>query len=203
MMKDFSKLTIGVLALQGDFELHVKQLEQVGATHRLVKLPEDLVGLDGLIMPGGESSTMHTLIERFNLRPVISQFARSKPIYGTCAGMILLSSQIEDNQFGVESFGLIDISVIRTGWGRQVFSFEDEIQVLLNGSYRDIGAAFIRAPVVTRVGDGVEVLGTYRDSPVLVTQGNILAASFHNELDDDAVLLRHFLGEFCWSAADK
>jgi 5'-phosphate synthase pdxT subunit len=202
-MKDFSKLTIGVLALQGDFELHVRQLEQVGAAHRLVKLPADLEGLDGLIMPGGESSTMHTLIERFGLRSPIREFARSRPIYGTCAGMILLSRQIEDNQFGVESFGLIDISVVRTGWGRQVFSFEDDVSVLLNGSRRDIGAAFIRAPVVTKVGEGVAVLGTYRNSPVLVTQDNILAASFHNELDNDAILLRHFLGEFCWSAADK
>ena len=201
-MKDYSKLTVGVLALQGDFELHVRQLGQVGAAHRLVKLPADLEGLDGLIMPGGESSTMHILIERFGLRPAIGEFAQSRPVYGTCAGMILLSREIEDNQFGVETFGLIDISVIRTGWGRQVFSFEDEVRVHLNGSHRDIGAAFIRAPKVTTVGDGVEVLGTYRDSPVLVTQNNILAASFHNELDADAVLLRHFLSEFCWSAVN-
>jgi 5'-phosphate synthase pdxT subunit len=196
-MATFSHLTIGILALQGDYALHQRQLLSLGTAVRLVKLPRDLEGLDALIMPGGESTTMTILMNRFGLREPLAEFVAAKPVYGTCAGMILLGKGIEENQSGIVPFGQIDIDVLRNGWGRQIFSFEDTISVNLNGTPRALRAAFIRAPKVTRVGEVVQVLGTYRNSPVLVSQGITLAAAFHNELDTEGVLLRYFLENLC------
>ena len=118
---NYKDYNIGVLALQGDFERHLYQLDLLGARNRLVKLPRDLAGLDGLIMPGGESTTMNILFDRFNLREPLTEFGRSKPIYGTCAGMIMLAKHIDDNLSKVETLGLIDIDVVRNAPGRQVF----------------------------------------------------------------------------------
>ena len=195
-MKDFSALTIGVLALQGDFSRHEHQIKLLGAKGLEVRLPEQLQEIDGLILPGGESTTMNVLFDRFNLREPLTSFAGSKPVYGTCAGMIMLAKRIEDNQSGVETLGLLDIDVLRNGYGRQIYSFEDELPVNLNNGVKTIKATFIRAPKITRVGAGVDVLAIYEDSPVLVRQGNILAGSFHTELDDDTTLLRYFFSHF-------
>ena len=195
-MKDFSALTIGVLALQGDFSRHEHQIKLLGAKGLEVRLPEQLQEIDGLILPGGESTTMNVLFDRFNLREPLTSFAGSKPVYGTCAGMIMLAKRIEDNQSGVETLGLLDIDVLRNGYGRQIYSFEDELPVNLNNGVKTIKATFIRAPKITRVGAGVDVLAVYKDSPVLVRQGNILAGSFHTELDDDTTLLRYFFSHF-------
>ena len=192
----FKEYNIGVLALQGDFERHCHQVNLLGAQSRLVKLPADLDGIDGLIMPGGESTTMNILFDRFKLREPLLKFGRSRPVYGTCAGMIMLAVRIEDNLSGVRTLGLLDIDVIRNAYGRQVFSFVEELPVSLDNGVHSVRAAFIRAPKVSRVGPDVTVLATYQDSPVLIRQRNILASSFHSELDDDTTILKYFFSHF-------
>ena len=188
--------SIGVLALQGDYEAHAKQLAAVGANPVEVRLPKDLAGLDALILPGGESTTMNKLIDRFGLRKPLIDFCKSKPVWGTCAGMIMLSKKIEDNQSNVTPFGLLDIDVLRNGYGRQVFSFEDKIDVSFGNGTSKLAATFIRAPKVTRIGKDVKVLGKFNDDPVLIRQNNILASAFHTELGDDTTLLSYFLKSF-------
>ena len=195
-MAKFDRLHIGVLALQGDYELHERQLALLGARSSRVRLPLELDGIDGLIMTGGESTTMEILIDRFKLRQPLLEFARTRPIYGTCAGMILLSQHIEDNDAGIKPLKLIDIDVVRNGYGRQRYSFEKTLEMSLNGQNLQMRAAFIRAPRVTRLGNQVRALAFYHRSAVLVAQGNILAASFHAELSDQAGLLRYFLERY-------
>ena len=189
-------ITVGILALQGDYEAHKRQLESLGVKAVEVRLSIDLENPDALIIPGGESTTMDKLIDRFDLREPLINFCRSKPVFGTCAGMILLSKKIEDNQSGVKPFGLIDIDVLRNGYGRQVFSFEDEINVNLGNGNSQMAATFIRAPKITRVGRGVKVLGEFKTEPVLISQNKVLASSFHAELGQDTSLLRYFLKTF-------
>jgi 5'-phosphate synthase pdxT subunit len=193
---DYSSLKVGVLALQGDFELHERQVKSLGATSVQVRLPKHLEGLDGLVMPGGESTTMDILMDRFKLREPLAEFGRSKAIYGTCAGMILLARGIADNKAGVKTFGLIDIDVSRNDYGRQIYSFDDELTARLDNREVRFRASFIRAPRIIRCGDGVEVLSRYRESPVLVRQNQILAASFHAELERDTTLLEYFFNDF-------
>ncbi len=188
---------VGVLALQGDFEQHVRQLTELQVDCRLVKLPSDLLQVDALVLPGGESTTMDKLIDRFGLREPLTKFCRTKPVYGTCAGMILLAKNIVNNQANVKPLDCIDIDVIRNGWGRQIFSFEDELTITLNNQKYSVPAEFIRAPKIAHVGKGVEVLGTYRNEVVAVQAGNVLAVSFHNELTQDFTLLRYFSYDFC------
>ena len=190
------RTTIGILALQGDFEKHQAQVHALGARHKLVKLPEDIVGIDALILPGGESTTMSILMDKHRLRQPLKEFARSHPVYGTCAGMIMLAVGISDNQSGVKSLGLMDIDVLRNGYGRQVFSSEERLTAELPGYSGEIQATFIRAPRVIRYGSAVTPLVWYQKDPVLLRQGNLLASSFHNELGNDTTVLRFFLGHF-------
>ncbi len=197
-MTDYSKLTIGILGIQGDYERHEHQIRLISATPRLVKLPKDLKGIDGIILPGGESTTMSIMLDRHHLREPLVEFCKTCPAYGTCAGMIMLAKNIEDNQSGVTPLGLLDIDVVRNGYGRQVFSFEDVVEIETPNGKVAMKAAFIRAPKVTRVGRGVETLAVYKGSPALVCQGNLLAGSFHAELEDDTSLLRLFIDKlFC------
>ncbi len=195
-MNRYSRLRVGVLALQGDFQRHSYQLDLLGVKATEVRLPADLQQLDALIIPGGESTTMDTLIDRFGLREPLLAFGRSQPIWGTCAGMVMLAKNVEDNQAGIKTLGLLDIDVIRVGYGRQVFSFEESITADLGDGPVALTATFIRAPKVTRTGPAVQSLAAYRDSPALVSQGNILASSFHTELDDNTTLLEYFLKRF-------
>jgi 5'-phosphate synthase pdxT subunit len=195
-MTDFGRLTVGILALQGDFEKHQEQVRALGARPRLVKLPNDLNGVDALIFPGGESTTMSILMDKHHLRQPLKQFAIDHPLYGTCAGMIMLSTTIVDNQSGVEPLKLMDIDVLRNGYGRQLFSFEEEVSAELPGVRGTFRASFIRAPRVVRYGKSVNVLARYREDPVLVRQGRLLASSFHNELGSDTTVLRFFLANF-------
>lgn len=195
-MTEFGRLTVGVLALQGDFEKHVEQVRMLGAVDRLVKLPDDLMGVDALIFPGGESTTMSILMDKHQLRQPLKQFAVDHPLYGTCAGMILLSTTIVDNQSGVEPLKLMDIDILRNGYGRQVFSFEEKVSAELPGGPGRFRASFIRAPRVVRLGKSVNVLARHREDPVLVRQGRLLASSFHNELGTDTTVLRFFLSNF-------
>ena len=196
-MADYAKLTIGILAIQGDFERHTCQVSLVGATPKLVKLPRDLEQIHALILPGGESTTMSIMLDRHELRSALLEFGKSLPVYGTCAGMIMLAKKIEDNLSGVAPLGLIDIDVLRNGYGRQVFSFEDTVEIATANGTQAIQAAFIRAPRVTRVGSDVQELARYKNSPVRLRQKNILAGSFHAELENDTTVVRLFLDQFC------
>ena len=198
-MSRSSRLRVGVLALQGDFQRHSYQLDLLGVKATEVRLPADLQQLDALIIPGGESTTMDTLIDRFGLREPLLAFGRSQPIWGTCAGMVMMAKNVEDNQAGIKTLGLLDIDVVRVGYGRQVFSFEESVTADLGDGPVALTATFIRAPKVTRTGPAVQSLAAYRDSPVLVSQGNILTSSFHTELDDNTTLLEYFLKRFVGS----
>lgn len=195
-MNDYTKVTVGILALQGDFEKHEQQVLTLGARSRLVKLPADLDNVDCLIFPGGESTTMSILMDKHHLRQPLKAFAQNHPVYGTCAGMILLANSIQDNQSGVEPLNLMDIDVLRNGYGRQVFSFQEEVMADLPGYADRLNATFIRAPRIVRYGKNVTVLARYREDPVLVRQGRFLASSFHNELSSETVVLRYFLDIF-------
>jgi 5'-phosphate synthase pdxT subunit len=195
-MKTPGNITVGVLAIQGDFARHLEQLSLLGVASREVRLPRDLEGLSALILPGGESTTMDKLLDRFALRQPLTDFCRTKPVYGTCAGMILLSAKIHDNQSGVKPLNVIDIEVVRNGYGRQVFSFGEELNINLGNGNKQIEASFIRAPKITAVGKGVEVIGKRGDDPVLVRSGRVLASAFHNELGTDTSVLKYFLTHF-------
>jgi pyridoxal 5'-phosphate synthase pdxT subunit len=175
--------TIGVLALQGDVPLHLRALEGAGADAVPVKTLEALERVDGLIIPGGESSTVGMLLERFNLmEPARERIRAGMPVFGTCTGLILLAMDIEESR--QPRIGLLDVTVRRNAYGRQVDSFESDIPVAALGD-PPVRAVFIRAPRVTRVQPGVEVLGETEAGPVLVRQGNILGAAFHPELTED------------------
>jgi pyridoxal 5'-phosphate synthase pdxT subunit len=173
--------TIGVLALQGDFEAHAKVLAELGAAARQVRVPADLDGLDGLVIPGGESTTMTLGIEREGLAEPLRSFVRSgRPTLGTCAGMIVLDR---------DHLGLLDVRVRRNAFGRQLNSFEAELD--FEGA--PLTAVFIRAPWVEEHGEEVEVLATVDGHPVAVRQGNMLAVAFHPELTDERRLHRWLL----------
>jgi pyridoxal 5'-phosphate synthase pdxT subunit len=164
---------IGVLALQGGFEAHASALRELGAEVREVRTPEDLEGIDGLIIPGGESTTIGLGVEREGLGQPLVDFVRSgKPVLGTCAGMIMLDR---------DHLGVLDIEVRRNAFGRQLASFETE----LSFEGEPLHAVFIRAPWVENLGAGVEVLAEVDGHPVAVRQGNVLAVAFHPELSDD------------------
>lgn len=177
---------IGVLALQGDFEAHRKRLEELGANVVLIKKPEQLDHVDGLVIPGGESSTFLKLLGDAGFEK-LKQFVRLKPTFGTCAGAILLAKEIENpSQLGL---GAIDIGIRRNAYGRQIDSSIRE--GLFRGS--PIEMVFIRAPKISRMGDGVEVLATEGNNPVVVRQGGTMAATFHPELTDDSRIHQAFL----------
>ena len=181
---------IGVLALQGAFAAHSDCLASIGVQSVEVRTSEQLNSVDALLMPGGESSTMSQLLESSGLfDPISTRIADGMPVFGTCAGMILLASEILDGRSDQRSFSAIDISVRRNAFGRQVDSFESAIK----SSVGDFQGIFIRAPRIERVGDEVEVLGSINNEPVLVRQGNVLAASFHPELSNDARLHEYFV----------
>ena len=183
-------MQVGVLALQGAFAAHSDCLTSIGVQSIEVRNPEQLSSVDALLMPGGESSTMSQLLESSGLfDPIAARIADGMPVFGTCAGMILLASEILDGRSDQRSFSAIDISVRRNAFGRQVDSFEATV----NSSVGDFHGVFIRAPRIARVGENVEVLGSINDEPVLVRQGNVLAASFHPELSNDARLHEYFV----------
>ena len=180
---------IGILAVQGDVREHANALREVGAEPVEVRLPRDTVGLDALILPGGESTTMRKLIDLYGLREPIVALARGgAPVYGTCAGMILLADRIADGDEPV--LRLLDISVERNAYGRQLDSFEADIAIPSLGD-EPLHGVFIRAPVVSEVGPEVEVLARDPDGrPIAVRQGRVIATAFHPELTPDRRLHR-------------
>ena len=183
-------MQVGVLALQGAFAAHSDCLTSIGVQSVEVRTPEQLSSVDALLMPGGESSTMSQLLESSGLfDPIAVRMKDGMPVFGTCAGMILLASEILDGRSDQRNFSAIDISVRRNAFGRQVDSFESTISTDVG----DFQGVFIRAPRIERVGADVQVLGSIANEPVLVRQGNVLAASFHPELSNDARLHEYFV----------
>jgi 5'-phosphate synthase pdxT subunit len=180
---------VGVLAVQGAVREHVEALRAVGAEPREVRLPEDLEGLDALILPGGESTTMRRLMDRYGLTEPIRAMARDgAPLLGTCAGMILLAERLTDGESPV--LGLLDVEVQRNAYGRQLDSFEADVDFPALGA-EPLHGVFIRAPAVSDVGAGVEVLARDPDGrPIAVRQGRVLATTFHPELTADRRLHR-------------
>jgi 5'-phosphate synthase pdxT subunit len=174
-------MRIGVLALHGAVIEHIQTLRAIGVEPVAVRLPEDLVGISGLILPGGESTTMRKLVARWNLcEPIMALAASGAPILGTCAGMIVVAKEIAGGEEPV--FPLLDVTVERNAFGRQLDSFETELPVPILGD-RPVHAIFIRAPIIERVGPGVEVLARLPDGRVVaVRQRNVVAISFHPEL---------------------
>jgi 5'-phosphate synthase pdxT subunit len=189
-----AKKRVGVLALQGAFAAHQDVFERCGADTRQVRVAADLEGLDALAMPGGESTTMSRLLTTSGLfDPLAERIAGGLAIFGTCAGMILLATEVLDGRPDQRSFGAMDIAVRRNGYGRQVDSFEADISVL--GLDAPFHAVFIRAPKVEAVGEGVDVLAEHDGVPVLLRSGNMFVASFHPELTPDDRLHSQFLQE--------
>jgi len=185
---------VGVLALQGDVAEHASALTDCGAHVVEVRSPGQLAGLDGLVLPGGESTTISKLLELAGLfEPLAERLAEGMPAFGTCAGMILLAVGVVDGRPDQRSFGAIDIGVRRNAFGRQVRSFEASLDVDGIGGGAPFDAVFIRAPVVERVGPGVEVLAGVDGRPVLCRQGPVLVSAFHPELSEDTRLHRLFL----------
>ncbi|WP_043535231.1 pyridoxal 5'-phosphate synthase glutaminase subunit PdxT [Actinomyces polynesiensis] len=189
-------VTIGVLALQGDVAEHLRALEHSGASARPVRRPGELAAVDALVVPGGESTTMSKLLVAFDLLgPLAERVRAGMPVWGTCAGMILLASEVLDGRADQRCLGAIDMTVRRNAFGRQVDSYEEDLDVV--GLDAPFHAVFIRAPWVERVGPGVEVLaraGNLPDGPVVaVRSGRALATSFHPEVGGDDRLHRLFV----------
>lgn len=184
--------TIGILALQGAFRAHELSVRCLGAGTLQVRTPEDLDRVDALVMPGGESTTMSHLLATSQLfDPIAKRLADDMPTFGTCAGMILLATHVHDARDDQRSFASLDVDVRRNAYGRQVDSFEVDLEVV--GLDSPFHAMFIRAPRVERIGQGVEVLAEHDGAAVLVRQGPIMAASFHPELTDDSRIHERFL----------
>ena len=180
---------IGVLALQGAFDVHARRLSELGASAHLIRKPSELADLDGLVLPGGESTTFLKHLERAGFYDVLDAFVRSKPVFGTCAGCILLAKDVSDPP--QRSFGVLDIDVQRNAYGRQNDSVILSAPTTLPGGPMEM--VFIRAPRISRLAPGIEVIARREDDPVLVRSGRILAATFHPELSEDRRVHQLFL----------
>jgi len=183
-------LNIGVLALQGAVREHIRQIEELGCRAISVKSAEDLKGLNGLVLPGGESTTMRKLLDRYELlEPIRALAAKGVPMFGTCAGLILLAKEIVG--YDTPHLGVMDIMVERNSFGRQVDSFEVEMSI--SGVGEDIPAVFIRAPHIVSAGENVEILAKHEERIVLAREGQFLGCSFHPELTEDSRVMKYFI----------
>jgi 5'-phosphate synthase pdxT subunit len=182
-------MNVGVLAIQGDYEAHKARLEQLGAQVKLVRKPQQLDGLDAIVIPGGESTTFLNFLAEHGFLERLRQFVTEKPTFGTCAGAILLAKEVENPPQA--SLGVLDIRIRRNSYGRQIDSSIREGQP--NFSDAPLEMVFIRAPKIVDMGRGVEVLATESGEPVLVRQGKIMAATFHPELSEDTRVHQEFL----------
>lgn len=190
------KPTVGVLALQGDFEAHSKAIERAGAQAVPVRTADELESVDGLIIPGGESTTMLKLLDIERLFKPLQDFGAKKPIFGTCAGAILLASEVLNPP--QPSLALLDLTVERNAYGRQIDSRIAQIE--MDGQSTE--AVFIRAPIIRRIGPNATVLASYLDTPVLIEQGKHMAATFHPELGSDSRIHQHFIEKITRGAED-
>lgn len=182
---------VGVLALQGDFLEHITTLQKVGVSTQEIRLPQDLETIDALIIPGGESTTMVNLLDSFALRkPLVEKIQKGMPVWGTCAGMILLASKLIQDR--PTPLGVMDITVNRNAFGRQIESFETDLEI--KGLEKPMHATFIRAPWIVEAGKQVEVLAKLPDGTIVsARQGNMFATSFHPELTEDTRLHEYFI----------
>ncbi len=183
-------MKIGVLALQGDFAAHTRAFARLGVEAVEIRKPAELDGVDGLVIPGGESTTLLKLMAEGFPAALGAFHAAGRPIYGTCAGLILLAREVVAP--GQSSLGLVDVTVERNAYGRQRESFEAQGEARLDGRLIALPMVFIRAPRIVRVGSRVTTLATWRGEPVLVREGRTLAGSFHPELTDDLAVHRYF-----------
>jgi 5'-phosphate synthase pdxT subunit len=196
-------MKVGVLALQGDVREHVSSLIACGVVPISVRRSSEIDAIDALVLPGGESTTIAQLAEVFGIFDQLkNRIAEGMPVYGSCAGMILLANEILDAKVGQKTFGGLDITVRRNAFGRQVDSFESDI-AFNDGSADLIRAVFIRAPWVEKVGAGVEVLASVENHPVAVRSTTVLATSFHPELTGDHRIHRYFIEEVARPALEK
>lgn len=181
---------IGVLGLQGAYAKHLAVLQQLDVQGVDVRKPGDLEECHGLILPGGESTTMTKLINEIDMHDALLKFSVDRPVFGTCAGMILMAAKVDDGR--VKTLNLINIEVERNGYGRQIDSFIDELDVTTNGQAFSMRGVFIRAPRIKNMGDGVEVLASVNGEPVLVQEGHHMAAAFHPELTGETRIHNYF-----------
>jgi pyridoxal 5'-phosphate synthase pdxT subunit len=184
-------MQVGVLAIQGDYARHVAALHRLGHSPLLVRTEKELNQCDGLIIPGGESTTLTIVMQKHKLWEPLYEFGRQKVIFGTCAGLIILATEVPNHTF--TPLGLIDITVERNAYGRQKDSFIDDVVVSPNGRQHHIPGFFIRAPKILKVGKTVTVLGKHHDEIVLVENDHILAATFHPELSGDDFVHQYFI----------
>lgn len=181
---------IGVLGLQGAYAKHLAVLQQLDVQAVDVRKPGDLEECHGLILPGGESTTMTKLINEIDMHDALLKFSVDRPVFGTCAGMILMAAKVDDGR--VKTLNLLDIEVERNAYGRQIDSFIDELDVTTNGQAFSMRGVFIRAPRIKNMGDGVEVLASVNGEPVLVQEGHHMAAAFHPELTGETRIHNYF-----------
>ena len=187
------KINVGVLALQGDFKEHIKMLGKIGVTAVEIRFPEQLEEIDGLIFPGGESTAINKLIDKYGFRERLEDFSGSgRPMFGTCAGLIILASEVSDEEI---SLGFIDIRVQRNSYGRQIDSFEDIVSINLDHKpdRKGFKSIFIRAPRIVHTGENVRILSSLGDEVVLARERNILVCAFHPELTDDTRIHEYFI----------
>ena len=196
MVEKGSNKTVGVLALQGDFDKHLSHLFSVGVNGKLIRNKSELSAVDGLIIPGGESTTMTKLIKSFSLEEPLAEFVKTKPVMGTCAGLILLSNQNDTDR--VIGFGAINIELKRNGFGRQLDSFSADIALeFTNGN--PFHALFIRAPRILKSGEDVISLATYEGETVMARNSNVLVTTFHPELTDSLAVHKYFINQLLLS----
>jgi pyridoxal 5'-phosphate synthase pdxT subunit len=177
-------MKVGVLGLQGDVREHARALDDAGATPLIVKHPEELALVDAVVVPGGESTTIGKLLRRYGLlNPLEDRVRAGMPLFGTCAGLILMARDVVGPQGAPDRLGVMDVALTRNAYGRQIASFESDISV--KGLAKPLHAVFIRAPVIEKVGAGVEVLASHEARPVLVREGPLLGATFHPEIGGD------------------
>jgi len=188
---------VGLLTLQGDYDKHRRAFRSLGRETFDVRRPGELAEVSCLVIPGGESTTLTRLMDRAGLRRPLLDFAALNPVMGTCAGLIMLASRLtgeKRSDFGVEPLGLLDCTVMRNGYGRQIDSFTAPLSLdRLDGSADPFPAVFIRAPRITAVGPDTELVASYNDEPVIIRQGRLLGIAFHPELTDDLRIHRAFL----------
>jgi len=187
-------IVVGVLALQGDFVLHQQSLKQIGVESRIVRWPDDLDGCDGLIIPGGESTTFVKMLKKTRLFESIKEFAENHGIMGTCAGLVTLSTRLLNDT--METLGLINIDVERNGYGRQIDSFIDKIRISVFQDKPDFEGVFIRAPRISSIGSGTQALGFHGEEIVMARNEHILAMTFHPELTNDKRIHKYFVESF-------
>ena len=181
---------IGILALQGNYQMHHNMLSHIGERSIFVKTADDLNQCNGLIIPGGESTVISKMMFRYNLLNPIKEFSKNHSIFGTCAGLILMTNYNSDD---IQSLAIIDANILRNGWGRQLDSFTQDIQVNFKEKYKPFKATFIRAPRIKKTGISVNVLSSINKEPIMIREGRHIGTAFHPEIHGDPLIHKYFL----------